>query len=74
MLTVVSQGLPHLFMETFVAIFPDLTNRPWVSEDEEELGKLISDAVPEETKRHLKAFTCIYQMIYHQQYLHSGFM
>ena len=31
-------------METFVTIFPDLTNRPWVSEDEEELGKLINDA------------------------------
>ena len=40
-------------METFVAIFPHPTNHPWVSEDEEQLGKLINDAVPEETKRHL---------------------
>ena len=59
LLTVVSQGLPHLFMETFVAIFPDLTNRPWVSEDEEELGKLISDASqkkPKDIWRHLHAF------------------
>ena len=59
LLTVVSQGLPHLFMETFVAIFPDLTNRPWVSEDEEELGKLISDASqkkPKDIWRRLHAF------------------
>ena len=59
LLTVVSQGLLHLFMETFVAIFPDPTNRPWVSEDEEELGKLINDASqkkPKDIWRRLHAF------------------
>ena len=46
-------------MKTFVAIFSDPTNRPWVSEDEEELGKLINDASqkkPKEIWRHLHAF------------------
>ena len=38
-LRVVSQGLPHLFLKTFAAIFPNPTNCIWVSKDEEELGQ-----------------------------------
>ena len=31
---VVSQGLSHPFLKTFAALFHDLNDRPWVSEDE----------------------------------------
>ena len=30
-LRVASQGLSRLFLKTFTAVFPDLTDRPWVS-------------------------------------------
>ena len=33
LLRVASHGLSHPFLKTFTAVFPDLTDRPWVSED-----------------------------------------
>ena len=33
LLRLASEGLSHLFLKTFAAVFPDPTDRPWVCED-----------------------------------------
>ena len=44
-------GAPSPILEHFAAIFPEPTNCPWVSKDEEELSQWINDAISEKKQK-----------------------